>query len=104
LSIPAGLAQSAEHFTCNEDVVSSILTPGSNARLTIGGPRTQNGRGEAAPQRRRNTGVERVGRALAWGQLSIFVSATQILTEVSWLVKFCVTVKVPTSRSETNSR
>ncbi len=26
---PAGLAQSAEHFTCNEDVVSSILTPGS---------------------------------------------------------------------------
>src|SRR3954454_17083635 len=28
----AGLAQSAEHFTCNEDVVSSILTPGSPSR------------------------------------------------------------------------
>src|SRR5437763_9807583 len=27
----AGLAQSAEHFTCNEDVVSSILTPGSKS-------------------------------------------------------------------------
>ena len=29
----AGLAQSAEHFTCNEDVVSSILTPGSKSMI-----------------------------------------------------------------------
>lgn len=35
-SIPAGLAQLAEHLTCNHVVVGSIPTPGSERRLDGG--------------------------------------------------------------------
>ena len=63
-------------------VTQNLSTQRSPQRLNSGIPEPLRRRLTPAILRARATDGQRVGRALAWGQLAIFVSATQILFQV----------------------
>jgi hypothetical protein len=63
-------------------VTQNVSNQRSPQRLNSGVPAPLRRRLTPAILRARASDGQRVGRALAWGQLAIFVSATQILTEM----------------------